>query len=428
MLHRLRIALGRVGPVPKPLLPHVPVASRGGGASYGSQHPKRMAPVRLLVFSHNLNREGASISLMELVCGLKLGGAVVPEVVAFQDGPVRAEYESHGIVVHILGEILHKISTPDRLNLQVDRIASLIRDSAPDVVFVNTLLNFPAVLAADCVGVPSIWNPRESEPWEQCFRFLPDAVAQRAIAAIALPARVVFVAEATRAVWRDFDLFGNFTVIHNALNLRRFATDMQVDRLALRRSLGWGDDEIVFLNVGTLCERKGQMDAIGAIGSLPESLAGRIRLVFAGSADSVYARRLKRAATDVSSRNGVRIDFAKATPKIGEYYRAADAFMLCARMESYPRVILEAMAFGLPVIATPVFGVKEQLDSGEACFYEPGDITSLAAHMRACIADREYRWELGRKSRKKFEQLESYDEMTSRYREVIEGAVARSVD
>lgn len=423
LLYRLRLSFGLRCVVPRP---EALISRFASTDAFEVSCPVRKAPIKLLVFSHNLSHEGASISLKELVCGLTDRQIITHEVVAFEDGPLRAEYESRGIPVKVLPSVLHNISTLKRLNLEVERLAMFIQASEADLVFVNTLLNFLAVLAAEHAGVPSIWNPRESEPWDSYFRFLPEPVAQRAIAAIGLPRKVVFVAEATRAVWREFDFLGNFTVIHNALNLERFVENLEADRLALRRSCGWHDDEKVFLNVGTLCERKGQMDVLYAVDSLSEFIAKEIRLVFAGNFEGSYKLQLTSLADRLVSQKGLRIDFVEATPDIGAYYRAADVFIMCSRVESYPRVILEAMAFGLPVISTPVFGVTEQISAEEACFYEPSDIKCLAAHMEACIVDEDYRKLLGEKSRQRFNQLESYNEMNQRYQSVLEEAVFSS--
>ena len=74
-----------------------------------------------------------------------------------------------------------------------------------------------------------------------------------------------------------------------------------------------------------------------------------------------------------------KIRIIPETPHVWPDHAAADLFVFTSRIESYPRVILEAMAFGLPIIATPVNGVVEQVRAGvNAEFYEPGDAASLA--------------------------------------------------
>lgn len=413
--HRLRLRLGLRGLVPRP----VPLVSKGVGAG-GTKKWKEETSPRVLVFSHNLEREGASISLMELFCGLKERHGILSEVVAFSDGPLRLEYEKHGIPVDVLPSVLNRIFTKKRLGQEVSRLAKRIRAFSPDVVFVNTLLNFPAVLAAEEAGVPSVWNPRESEPWDSYFRFLPDSVAQQAIAAIGLPRCVVFVAKSTRAVWKDFEQEVNFMVIHNALNLGRFVESTPTDKACVRRSLGWSADEVVFLCVGTLCERKGQLDALLALERIAGRLKANVRLVFVGDASGRYRQALRHAALRLQDNDRIRVSFETPTARIGDYYFAADAFLLCSRVESYPRVILEALAFGLPIVSTSVFGIAEQLpDASDALFYVPGDVAQLAEQMLGLVNSPMARRRLSERAKARFDEMASFDQMLQAYEGVL---------
>jgi len=415
MAHRVRRALTGETPFPRP----APLVSRVVRKSADGADVGRGGPLRLLVFSHNLDYEGASISLKELVFGLKDRLAVAPRVVACSDGPLRAQYEAQGIRVHLMPDLQYPISTLRRLEREVRGIAEQIRVEKVDVVLVNTLLNFPVILAAERAGVPSVWNPRESEPWQSYFRFLPDPVARQAIGAIGLPSRVVFVAEATRQVWKEFDDGGRFTVIHNSLDLSRFAETLSGDKEAQRRSLGWGADEVAFLCVGTLCERKGQADALVALEEVAAQLRVPIRLVFVGDAANRYGQRQQRRARRERMPK-VRVDFVDATVSIGRYYLASDVFLLCSRVESFPRVVLEALAFGLPIITTPVYGVAEQLpDPRDAYFYQPGDVVTLGAKMLALANNPDLRRELAQRSRARFAQMPSFAQMVDAYERVL---------
>lgn len=418
LLHRFRLAFGLRGSDlrPVPLVSTLCSALSVKGADQSN-------PLRLLVFSHNLDREGASISLKELVCGLKARHALVPEVIAFGDGPLRSDYEAQGISVEVLPSVLHRISTTKRLNREVASLAKRIQAFAPDVVFVNTLLNFPAILAAEHAGVPSIWNPRESEPWSEYFRFLPDPVAQQAIAAIGLPRRVVFVAESTRAVWKEFEQAANFTVIHNALNLDRFAEQMSGDKALVRRSFRWSANEVVFLCVGTLCERKGQQDALQALEKIADHLKVDVRLVFVGDPSGRYGQAQQLFALRFQGCDRIRICFEASTANIGNYYLAADAFLLCSRVESYPRVVLEALAFALPIISTPVFGVVEQIpDPADAFFYTPGDVVQLGTQMLEMANSPKVRQQFSERSKARFAEMASFDQMLQAYESLLRDA------
>lgn len=422
LIHRLRLSLGMLGPVPRPVALESQVRLSVAPSSVAFE---RQAPMKVVVFSHNLCYEGASISLKELVLGLMHCGVVIPEIVAFEDGPLRTEYESHGIRVQVLPGVLHKISTLKRLGIEVDCLALLIQESGAELVFVNTLLNFPAILAAERAGVPSVWNPRESEPWDSAFRFLPDPVAQHAIAAIGLPKKVVFVAQATRTVWNTFDVDGRFEVIHNGINLDRFPLRHDVvERARCRAALALEAGSIAILCVGTVCDRKGQMDLVEAFAVLPEAISSRVQILLVGDDRGNYAEAIKDRCRSlpVNALGGIRI--VPPTESIASFYAAADIFVLSSKVESFPRVVLEAMAFGLPIITTPVFGVLEQVVEGDnALFYPPGDSRLLAEQIEQLVSDNALRLRMSESSQQRASQMTTFDEMVAAYASVCREAV-----
>lgn len=422
LFHRLRLALGLRGLVPRPVALVSEV--RSSGTLQGSELG-RQTPIKVVVFSHNLCYEGASISLKELVFGLTHRGEITPAIVAFEDGPLRADYESHGISVQVLPGILHKVSTLNRLSIEVERLALLIKGAGAELVFVNTLLNFPAILAAEHAGVPSVWNPRESEPWDSYFRFLPDPVAQRAIAAIGLPRKVVFVAQATRKVWNTFDVDGRFEVIHNGINLNRFPLRNDAnERARCRAALGLNAGSIAILCVGTLCDRKGQMDLVEAFAALPEVISSRVQILLVGDDQGDYAEAIKNKCRSlpVNLRGGVQI--ISPTESVASFYAAVDIFVLSSKVESFPRVVLEAMAFGLPIITTPVFGVLEQVIEGEnALFYPPGDSGLLAGKIEQLVSDDALRLRMAESSLQRASQMTTFDAMVDAYASICRGGV-----
>lgn len=422
LIHRLRLSLGMLGPVPRPVALVSEVGSSGTlrGCELG-----RKTPIKVVVFSHNLCYEGASISLKELVFGLTHRGEITPAIVAFEDGPLRADYESHGIAVQVLPGILHKASTLNRLRIEVERLALLIKGAGAELVFVNTLLNFPAILAAELAGVPSVWNPRESEPWDSYFRFLPDPVAQRAIAAIGLPKKVVFVAQATRKVWNTFDVDGRFEVIHNGINLNRFPLrNDATERARCRTALSLDAGSIAILCVGTLCDRKGQMDLVEAFAALPEAISSQVQILLVGDDRGDYAQAIKDRCRllPVNVRGGIRI--IPPTESVASFYAAADVFVLSSKVESFPRVVLEAMAFGLPIITTPVFGVLEQVIEGEnALFYPPGDSRLLTEWIEKLVTDDALRLRMAESSLQRISQMTTFDAMVDAYASICWEAV-----
>ena len=111
-----------------------------------------------------------------------------------------------------------------------------------------------------------------------------------------------------------------------------------------------------------------------------------------------------------------RVHIVAETHEIVRYYQAADIFVCTSRVESFPRVILEAMAFGLPVISTRVFGVVEQVREGvNAMLYEPGDVNTLVAHLTQAIGDDDLRNRMAGNSPHVLDTLNTFEEMAAAY-------------
>jgi glycosyltransferase involved in cell wall biosynthesis len=108
------------------------------------------------------------------------------------------------------------------------------------------------------------------------------------------------------------------------------------------------------------------------------------------------------------------------TDNVWAFYRSADVFACTSHMETYSRAVLEAEAFGLPVVSTPCCGVSEQVYWGaNALQFGFGDAVGLAAQLRRLLDDGELRAMMGRQSRAAFENHVDHEEMLDRYAQVI---------
>jgi glycosyltransferase involved in cell wall biosynthesis len=133
-------------------------------------------------------------------------------------------------------------------------------------------------------------------------------------------------------------------------------------------------NKIVFL--GRLNKVKGikyLIDAVRDINDCPE-------LVIAGSGSEEAG--LKARA------QGLNVKFAGRIPDAGDLYMQGRFFVLPSLSEGLPQVILEAMSFGLPVIATRVGGIPDVIEHGRTGFLvEPGDSEDIRKHMEILLGD-----------------------------------------
>jgi glycosyltransferase involved in cell wall biosynthesis len=167
---------------------------------------------------------------------------------------------------------------------------------------------------------------------------------------------------------------------------------------------------------GTVCERKGQHDLVSALALLTQAAASHVRCFIVGDRASSYSVELHRLADALPAGIRERVTIVAETHEIARYYQAADLFVCTSRIESFPRIVLEAMAYGLPIVSTRVFGIAEQVSENvNALLYEPGDAAKLAAHLQQLITDDGARAHLAGNSPHLLATLNTFEEMVDAY-------------
>ncbi|HEX4607863.1 MAG TPA: glycosyltransferase [Urbifossiella sp.] len=372
-------------------------------------------PVRALVVAHNLNNpEGAPRYLSEIVLGLRDRGAVNPVVFSPLGGPGAKVYDDAGIPVDVRETPVSRrfvdgLWTPSDYSAARRTADAVLRRHRPEVVIANTLTTFPLVEAAARAGVPAVWIIHESYSRDHLERLFPPFARKRVELAFALAARVIPASHDTAALFAHLNTRGNARVIHNGLDPAPFAPVARPPR---------ADGRVRFLAVGTVCERKGQHTLIEAAARLARErtdFACNLVGMRGGIPYADYARELVR-------RRGLEgiVNLVPETDAVRDYYRAADAFVCTSHMETFSRAVLEAEAFGLPILSTQVYGVPEQVFwGGNALSFDFGDAAGLADRMRDLLASPPLRARMGTESRAAFDLHLNYHEMLDRYAAVV---------
>lgn len=173
-------------------------------------------------------------------------------------------------------------------------------------------------------------------------------------------------------------------VQHNAIRPKpRAGAEAVAD---LRAKLGIQESETVILSIGRLSKEKAQADLIAAFNLLQSSpQAIDYKLVIVGEGPDREA--LEAAARAASTR---QIVFAGAVNDVQPFYALADVFVLSSHSEGSPNVLLEAMAAGVPILATTAGGVPEIVSDEESALLVPvHDPAKLAGAIDRLLNDRE---------------------------------------
>jgi glycosyltransferase involved in cell wall biosynthesis len=176
----------------------------------------------------------------------------------------------------------------------------------------------------------------------------------------------------------------NISVLHNSINANG-ASNQDADLHQLKERLGVDGSQRVVLAVGRFSREKGHADLINALGALHRVNPDlNFRLVLVG--DGPERRGIERAAET----QGIapRVIFAGHVGNVRPFYKLADALVLPSHSEGSPNVLLEAMAAGLPVVATAVGGVPEMVENEEsALLVASGNTHAMASAIGRVLTD-----------------------------------------
>jgi glycosyltransferase involved in cell wall biosynthesis len=172
-------------------------------------------------------------------------------------------------------------------------------------------------------------------------------------------------------------------VIYNPVDISKY------NKSSIKRKKG---EDVTFINVARFTSVKNQSLLIDAFSKVREQIKN-VKLILVGDGE------LRNAVEKKVAQNGLSdvVEFTGNIQNVAEKLRSADAFVLPSRYEGLPLTILEAMASGLPIIATNVGGVPDIVKDNGVLFKD-NDLDSLVAAMLKLARDLLLREQMGKKS------------------------------
>jgi glycosyltransferase involved in cell wall biosynthesis len=176
-------------------------------------------------------------------------------------------------------------------------------------------------------------------------------------------------------------------ILRNPIRVAAPVSD--AERSHLRESLGLNDCTVL-LSVGRLSQEKGHADLLRAVAQMrvAQGAAFGSRLLMVG--DGPERSHLAALCADLKLEDVVH--FAGFQPDVRPYYAIANVFVLPSHSEGSPNVLLEAMAAGVPMVATAVGGLPEVLsDEVNALLVPKQDVAELAKAITRLLDDAQLR-------------------------------------
>jgi glycosyltransferase involved in cell wall biosynthesis len=209
---------------------------------------------------------------------------------------------------------------------------------------------------------------------------------------------------------------GKFEVIYNGVDLTRIAA---ADRAHARREVGASEDEVVIASVGRLVPVKHYESLLGAFARAFGRAAGAVktRLVLIGEGPE----RAKLEALAASLGIAARTTLLGHREDVPELLVGLDVFVLPSRSEGMSNTLLEAMAAGVPVVASDVGGNSEIVRDGDSGFlYPSGDEARLSQLLTELVGDPARRAQVGRRGYERVMREFSMGAMIAKYEALYE--------
>ncbi len=359
-------------------------------------------PRHIWLVTHNLNLEGAPLFLLELARQLRASGSLV-SVLSGSDGPLHNEFSLLGATVQTLDiEMLRTAENTVVLRQRILALGGTIDLPPADLIIVNTLACYWGIHLARQLRRPSLFYIHESTTPESFFlgRMQPKTLPL-VEESFHRASHVSFLTAATRRYYDGLLARARYSLNPGWIDVGRIDRFRAIHRRNdLRTALGLRDDQWLVANIGTVCDRKGQQTFARAVDLLWRAhpdLAARCVFLMVGGRETLFDRWL------ADTLHFLGRDNLRVLPETSEPYRifgAADFFVCSSHEESFPRVVLEAMAFQLPIVSSGVQGVPEMIrHESEALLVPPGDSSALAGTLAKVLSDPTLAGELARRAR-----------------------------
>jgi sugar transferase (PEP-CTERM/EpsH1 system associated) len=304
------------------------------------------------------------------------------------------------------------------------RLMRIMKGFRPHIVHTRNFGALEAILAARLAGVPVVIHSEHGYELE-ILQGLP--LRRRILCRALFP-----MADAVFAVTKELRTYhstqswlptGRIRVIYNGVNTDRFSP-LSDEATRIRRELLLPASCIVIGSVGRLVPIKDHVTLLRAAELLLQQ-GKEIHVLLVGDGPE---RAMLQEHVANSSQLAGRVSFLGASDRVPQLMNAMDVFVLPSICEGMSNTILEAMATGLPVVATRAGGNPEMVeDECVGLLFPPRDVPTLAQHLARLVENADLRRSFGESARCRVVEQFSLAKMIRRYRDLYLELAARHV-
>jgi glycosyltransferase involved in cell wall biosynthesis len=325
------------------------------------------------------------------------------------DGPMRAELERSGI--RCLDMNHGNFKGPLRWPRYQWHLWRMLRTERVRALHLHhhgalVLCGIPAWLA----GIPRVVM---TEHGLQALRERPRA--RKLAAQFARYATAITVVEPEQAVYFHAELGVARDKLFCISNGVRVQARTEEAVMRMRRELEIPPEQFTFFYVGRLNAVKDLGTLMDAFAALPDDVRVRARLYIVGEGPERAMLETKRAALALDD----KVILLGARHDVLDLLMAADAFVMSSKSEGLPMVLLEAMAAGVPCVATAVGGIPALFGKDRGLLVRAHDPGELAAAMAVLARSSEIRAQLVTNARENLAKNHTVDAIVDKYLELL---------
>jgi glycosyltransferase involved in cell wall biosynthesis len=311
-------------------------------------------------------------------------------------------------------------------------LLELIRREKPDLVHAHLFKSMVlTALSARLAGVPCLLHDHSGLDTDNLRFYFPNIVSRSLYAWVyrwavhSSTAVLVLTPQIQDAYLKDFQQpVEKITVLPNAIDYKRIQA-VTAGETSLREELDLPADTWLIVMVGRMAAEKDWPTFI----KIASQFQDQPQLAFIGVGSGSLEGQLRKSVWEKGLQN---VHFLGDTQDVPSILHQADIFMLTSQREAFGIVLLEAMAAGLPVIATRTSGPSSIIQSEvNGLLVEPGDVDGFVASIQRVLADPELAARLVRNGNQSLPQYEVKvicQQLSDLYNKVIQSPGSRQHD